>query len=69
MDKALDTARRSPDPAEQKAQYIALQHAITEDPPGFIAYAVNFACGYRQSVQNVQTHPMRWFDLRQATIA
>ena len=68
VDMALDTARRTGDVAEQKKQYIAMQHAIVDDPPGFIAYAVNFACGYRQSVQNVETHPMRWFDLRQATI-
>jgi hypothetical protein len=30
---------------------------------------VNFACGYRKSVTGVKTHPMRWFDLRNATVA
>jgi peptide/nickel transport system substrate-binding protein len=68
VDKALDAARRTGDVAEQKAQYIAMQHGIYDDPPGYIAYAVNFICGYRQSVQNVKTHPMRWFDLRHATM-
>ena len=36
---------------------------------GFFAYAVNFACAYREGVTGVKTHPMRWFDLRQAAMA
>jgi peptide/nickel transport system substrate-binding protein len=46
-----------------------MQNAMFDDPPGFIAYAVNFACGYRKAVTGVKTHPMRWFDLRSATVA
>jgi peptide/nickel transport system substrate-binding protein len=69
VDKALDAARRTGNTDEQKAQYIAMQHGIFDDPPGYIAYAANFICGYRQSVQNVETHPMRWFDLRHATMS
>jgi peptide/nickel transport system substrate-binding protein len=46
-----------------------MQHAMFDDPPGFIAYAVNFACAYRAAVKGVKTHPMRWFDLRNATLA
>ena len=38
------------------------------NPASFIAYAVNFACAYRKSVAGVKTHPMRWFDLRTATV-
>jgi peptide/nickel transport system substrate-binding protein len=41
---------------------------MTEDPPGFFAYAVNFACAYRKSVGNLPTHPMRWFDVRYTTM-
>ena len=69
MDAALQAARLSGDPAEQKAQYIAMQGAVQANPPGFFAYAVNFACAYRSAVGGVSTHPMRWFDLRGATVA
>ncbi len=69
VDKALDAARLTGDPEKQKAQYLAMQQAMFDDPPGFIAYAVNFACAYHKGVQNVATHPMRWFDLRHATVA
>lgn len=68
VDKALDAARLTGDANQQKTQYIAMQHALNDDPAGFFAYAVNFACAYRKSVQGVKTHPMRWFDLRDATI-
>jgi peptide/nickel transport system substrate-binding protein len=45
-----------------------MQAAMVANPPSFIAYAVNFACAYRKSVGGVKTHPMRWFDLRAATL-
>jgi len=41
-----------------------MQTAMIADPPGFFAYAMNFACAYRTSVTGIKTHPMRWFDLR-----
>ncbi len=68
VDRTLDAARLSGDAAVQKANYIAFQAALTEDPATFFAYAVNFACAYRTAVAGVKTHPMRWFDLRQATL-
>ena len=68
VDTALDAARLSADLAVQKKQYIDFQAALVDDPASFFAYAVNFACAYRKGV-NVQTHPMRWFDLRTATMA
>lgn len=67
VDKALEAARLTGDTAQQKAQYIAFQQALNDDPAGFFAYSVNFACAYGKSVKGVQTHPMRWFDLRSAT--
>jgi peptide/nickel transport system substrate-binding protein len=69
VDRALDAARLTGDPAKQKVQYVAMQHGVYDDPPGLFAYAVNFACAYGKTVQNVQTHPMRWFDLTHATLA
>ncbi|MGI4793017.1 MAG: ABC transporter substrate-binding protein [Janthinobacterium lividum] len=68
VDTALDAARLSADIEVQKKQYIAFQSALTANPASFFAYSVNFACAYRRGV-NVQTHPLRWFDLRTATIS
>ena len=68
VDKALDAARLSADPGEQKREYIAFQAALSADPASFFAYSVNFACAYRKGVK-VQTHPLRWFDLRSATLS
>ncbi|MFI5013251.1 MAG: ABC transporter substrate-binding protein [Hyphomicrobiales bacterium] len=69
VDASLEAARQTADPEKQKAAYIAMQHALNDDPAGFFAYSVNYACAYRKSVQNVKTHPMMWFDLRYATKA
>jgi peptide/nickel transport system substrate-binding protein len=69
VDQALTTARLSGDPAVQKAQYIAMQEALFKNPASMFAYVVNFACAYRADVTNIKTHPMRWFDLREATLA
>jgi peptide/nickel transport system substrate-binding protein len=68
VDEALDQARLTGDPNRQRPLYQAAQRALADNPPGYFAYVVNFACGYRQNVQNVMTHPMRWFDLRRGTV-
>ena len=68
VDRALDAARLSGDLAVQKTNYIAMQAALVADPASFFAYAMNFACAYRKGVAGVKTHPLRWFDLRQATL-
>ena len=68
VDKTLEAARLSGDVAVQKIQYIAMQTALNANPAGFFAYVVNFACAYRKSVGGITTHPMRWFDLRTATV-
>jgi peptide/nickel transport system substrate-binding protein len=67
VDAALDAARQTADNGKQKVAYVAMQHALNDDPAGFFAYSVNYACAYRKSVQNVKTHPMMWIDLRYAT--
>jgi peptide/nickel transport system substrate-binding protein len=69
VDKWLDAGRLSGSMEEQKADYIAFQKALVATPASFFAYAVNFACGYGKNVGGVRTHPMRWFDLRNATLA
>ena len=67
VDKPLDAARLTADLEVQKKEYIQFQAALVAEPASFFAYAVNFACAYRTGV-DVQTHPMRWFDLRHATL-
>ena len=69
VDEVLDKARLTGNPEEQKPLYLAFQKYLSEDDPGFIAYAVNFICAYRKGVAGVETHPMRWFDLRTATVS
>ena len=69
VDKTLEAGRLSGDKAVQKTAYIDFQKALVADPASFFAYAVNFACAYGKNVGGVKTHPMRWFDLRNATIA
>ena len=69
VDKALDAARLSADPAVQKKNYIDMQAALVANPASFFAYSMNYACAYRKGVANVKTHPMRWFDLRTATVS
>jgi peptide/nickel transport system substrate-binding protein len=66
VDRALEAARLTGDPA--KDHYLTMQRVMAENPPGYIAYAVNFACAYRSAVRDVKTHPMRWFDLRNGSI-
>ena len=69
VDRALDAARLSGDAAVQKKNYIDFQAALTANPASFFAYTVNYACAYRKSIAGVKTHPMRWFDLRTATMS
>jgi peptide/nickel transport system substrate-binding protein len=69
VDAALDAARQTADTAKQTQAYVAMQHALNEDPAGFFAYSVNYACAYRKAVEGVKTHPMMWFDLSHATKA
>jgi len=69
VDAALEAARLTGDVNVQKTHYIAMQHAMVDNPPGYIAYAQKFACAYRSAVKDVRTHPMRWFDLRAGYIA
>lgn len=69
VDAALVAARLSGDAAVQKARYGEMQRALAADPCGFFAYSVNFACAYARGVDGIRTHPMRWFDLREATLA
>jgi peptide/nickel transport system substrate-binding protein len=68
VDRALDAARTTADPAVQKKNYVDMQTALVANPASFFAYSVNYACAYRKSVGGLKTHPMKWFDLRTATL-
>jgi peptide/nickel transport system substrate-binding protein len=69
VDDALTAARLTGDLGVQKARYLDMQRALVADPCGFFAYSVNFACAYSKRVSGVKTHPMRWFDLRNAMVS
>jgi peptide/nickel transport system substrate-binding protein len=69
MDAALEAARLTGDLAQQKVQYQKMQHILAENPASYFAYTLNYACGYRTAVRDMPIHPMRWFDLRRATVA
>lgn len=68
IDKILDRARATKDPAELKKLYDGLQKAVTEENPGIVAYTVNFANAYSKRVRGFKTHPYGWLDLRTATV-
>ncbi len=69
IDELLDRARLTGATSEQGPLFVKFQEYAAEDLPGLIAYAVNFVCAYRKEVQGMSTHPMRWFDVRNATVA
>lgn len=69
VDKTLEAARKAIDPTQQREHYVQLQRLLFDNPPGFFAYAVNFGCAYRSALKGVTAHPMRWFDLRNASFA
>lgn len=69
VDSALKAARLTGDRNVQRTQYVAMQQALNQDPACFFAYVTNFACAYRSTVEGVKTSPMRWIDLRHATLA
>jgi peptide/nickel transport system substrate-binding protein len=68
VDEALDKARLTADPAQQKALYGTFQRTVAEEFPSFIAYAVAFVVAYRADMRDHATHPMRWIDLRTAAL-
>lgn len=68
VDELLDKARLTGDPAQQKPLYMEFQKVVADENPSFIAFAVNFICAYRNEVKDIETHPMRWFDLRSARV-
>lgn len=69
VDAALQAARLTGDVETQKGYYQTVQRVLAENPASYFAYTANFACAYRNAVQQVNTHPMRWFDLRDAVVA
>ncbi|MBI0435888.1 ABC transporter substrate-binding protein [Roseomonas sp. KE0001] len=69
MDKALEAARLTGDPEQQKKHYLEMQAVLADNPVSYFSYTMNFACGYRGNVKGVATHPLRWFDLRDTTMA
>jgi len=68
VDAVLDEARLTADPAKQQALYTKFQQYVAEEVPSYIAYAVNFVVAYRADLKDHVSHPMRWIDLRTASL-
>jgi peptide/nickel transport system substrate-binding protein len=68
VDEVLDKARLTADPAQMQTLYTSFQKHVAEDYPSFIAYAVNFVVAYRADMKDHVSHPMRWIDLRTASL-
>jgi peptide/nickel transport system substrate-binding protein len=68
IDEVLDKARVTGDPEQQKALYKAFQREASEQQPGYIAYAADFIVAYRADLKDHKVHPMRWIDLRTASL-
>jgi peptide/nickel transport system substrate-binding protein len=69
VDEVLDKARVTADPEQQKALYQAFQREVSEQVPSYIAYAVDFIVAYRADLKGHTVHPMRWIDLRTASLS
>jgi peptide/nickel transport system substrate-binding protein len=69
VDETLDKARVTADPEQQKALYTAFQREVSEQQPGFMAYAADFIVAYRADLKDHAVHPMRWVDLRTAYLS
>jgi peptide/nickel transport system substrate-binding protein len=68
MDKVLDGARATGDPAEQARLYKQMQAIALQDPPGVSPYVINHVNAYRNNVKNFHSSPMMWLDLREVTV-
>ena len=66
IDKELDAARATTDPARQRELYTRFQQDALEDVPGVVMYVINFATAYRSALKGYRTHPYTWLDLRTA---
>jgi peptide/nickel transport system substrate-binding protein len=67
VDEVLDKARVTADAELQKTLYIEFQREVSEQPPSYIAYAMDFIVAHRADLKGHQVHPMRWVDLRIAS--
>ena len=69
VDAALEAARAAATAAEQARQYKLFQKLVTDNPPGVVAYMLNFATAYSTRLRGFRTHPYAWLDLRQAMLS
>lgn len=63
LDRIIDEARRTPDPAAQASLYADAQRIIRQDLPVYILFASNVLVGWRPGVQGFAPHPMGVLDL------
>lgn len=66
IDKLLEDARATKDPAELKRIYDALQQRVVDENPGIIAYTVNWVNAYTKKLKGFSTNPYGLLNLRAA---
>lgn len=69
VDKLLDAARVTADPAEQAKLYGRFQEIIADDGPGCIVYVKNFVCGVSKKVSGFVPSPLMFVDISTVTVA
>ena len=69
VDEILSSARREPKLENQRSLYVEFQKELVANPASFIPYNKQFSCAYGSSVTGIKTHPMQWFDLRDASVS
>ncbi len=69
IDGILDKARVTADPEKQRALYMEFQREVSEQLPSYLAYALDFIVASRADLRDHDVHPMRWVDLRTASLA
>ena len=68
MDEVLEAARAAKSEEERARLYKEFQRIAVEQPAGIIPYVMNHTNAYRPRVQNFQSHPLMWLDLRNVTV-
>lgn len=68
MDKVLEAARAAKTDEERAALYKEFQRIAVEHPAGVIPYVRNHVNAYRSRVQNFESHPLMWLNLRDVTV-
>jgi peptide/nickel transport system substrate-binding protein len=68
MDAVLEAARAAGSNEERREHYREFQRLAVAYPAGIIPYVLNHANAYTDRLQNFNSHPMMWLDLRSVNL-